>query len=86
MGVNGFSFQNKAVSFFNNCGGILGPRKMYSDVYSFGDLIVPKSIQNKICKEFAPEQPFNQKSDNFLYLEKIHSLVISSLMDEEIMG
>ncbi len=59
---------------------------MYCDVYAFGDKVLQKQLQNNICKELAPEQPFNQKSDNFLYLEKIHSVVISSLMDEEIMG
>jgi hypothetical protein len=43
------------VSFFNNCAGILGPRKMYCDVYAFGDKVLQKQLQNNICKELAPE-------------------------------
>lgn len=37
-------------------------------------------------KPLGADYPFNSKSDNFLDLDKIHNIVISSLQDEEIPG
>jgi len=34
----------------------------------------------------ASEHPFNVKSDNFLELDKINNLIVSSLTDEEVVG
>jgi hypothetical protein len=48
--------------------------------------VLPFSAQKGVCKILGKDYPFNKKSDNFLELDKIHNMVISSLTDEETVG
>jgi hypothetical protein len=48
--------------------------------------VLPYSDQKTFGKLLGPGYPFNVKSDNFLDLDKIHNMVISSITDEEVVG
>jgi len=70
MGINGFAFNNDSVNFLKNCEDtVFKQRKLYSKVFSIGMIKLPLQEQEQIGEIFGSEQPYNNKSDNFLDLK-----------------
>ena len=55
-------------------------------VTSHGNLCFNEVAQCFLSAKLAEKYPFNPKIDNFLELESIDNVVITSIQDEEIIG
>lgn len=86
MGVNGFAYHTNSVNYFSYCKGILGQRKFFSSLYCCGTNVLPFASQKEIGQKLGADFPFNSKADNFLALDQINNLAITSIIDEEIPG
>ena len=63
---------------------MIGP--LIAQVSSSRDQVLSLAQQAFIGKQMAAKYPFNRKIDNFMEIEIIDNMVISSIQDEEIVG
>ena len=80
MGVNGLAYQKDLITYFNRCEDtIFDTKKQFPSIYSIGTYVLPENYQKVIGKMIGYNNPFNQRYDNFVELEKINNLMIASL-------
>ena len=82
MGVTGFVYAADAVVYKNECSKIFGIKKAYGDLYMCGDQKVPLQYRASSAKLLGGN-PFNERVDNFVEVQKVYNLAFCSLQDEE---
>ena len=88
MGVSGYALQGDAVCYINDFmhkkATTIGP--IIADTSSSRDQVLTLPQQAFIGKILAKDFPFNRKIDNFLELDRIENMTITSIQDEEAIG
>ncbi len=88
MGISGYALRGDAVCFINNfqdkINSVIEPLRATTSS-SRGEILTPAQ-QAFIGPLLSHKYPYDRKIDNFMELETIENLVISSIQDEEKIG
>ena len=88
MGISGYALKGDAVCYMNDFvhkkATVIGP--LQCDTSSSRHHVLSLAQQAFVGKHLAKDYPFNRKIDNFMEIETIENLAISSIQDEEVLG